>query len=115
MAKSERASELGKIAKQISSDEVAQKEGWDEAVISNVLGKYKKKIVREQIINEGVRADGRGLEEVRPISIETNVLPNAHGSCLFTRGQTQALVVATLGTDSDAQMYDILTEKSSFG
>lgn len=112
MAKSERASELGKIAKQISSDEVAQKEGWDEAVISNVLGKYKKKIVREQIINEGVRADGRGLEEVRPISIETNVLPNAHGSCLFTRGQTQALVVATLGTDGDAQMYDILTEKA---
>ena len=112
MAKSERASELGKIAKQISSDEVAQKEGWDEAVISNVLGKYKKKIVREQIINEGVRADGRGLEEVRPISIETTVLPNAHGSCLFTRGQTQALVVATLGTDSDAQMYDILTEKA---
>ena len=112
MAKSERASELGKIAKQISSDEVAQKEGWDEAVITNVLGKYKKKIVREQIINEGVRADGRGLEEVRPISIETNVLPNAHGSCLFTRGQTQALVVATLGTDSDAQMYDILTEKA---
>ena len=112
MAKSERASELGKIAKQISSDEVAQKEGWDEDVISNVLGKYKKKIVREQIINEGVRADGRGLEEVRPISIETNVLPNAHGSCLFTRGQTQALVVATLGTDSDAQMYDILTEKA---
>ena len=112
MAKSERASELGKIAKQISSDEVAQKESWDEAVISNVLGKYKKKIVREQIINEGVRADGRGLEEVRPISIETNVLPNAHGSCLFTRGQTQALVVATLGTDSDAQMYDILTEKA---
>ena len=112
MAKSERASELGKIAKQISSDEVAQKEGWDEAVISNVLGKYKKKIVREQIINEGVRADGRGLEEVRPISIETNVLPNAHGSCLFTRGQTQALVVATLGTDNDAQMYDILTEKA---
>ncbi|EAT99186.1 polyribonucleotide nucleotidyltransferase [Campylobacter concisus] len=112
MAKSERASELGKIAKQISSDEVAQKEGWDEAVITNVLGKYKKKIVREQIINEGIRADGRGLEEVRPISIETNVLPNAHGSCLFTRGQTQALVVATLGTDSDAQMYDILTEKA---
>ena len=113
MAKSERASELSKIAKQISSDEVAQKEGWDEAVITNVLGKYKKKIVREQIINEGVRADGRGLEEVRPISIETNVLPNAHGSCLFTRGQTQALVVATLGTDSDAQMYDMLTEKTA--
>ncbi|MBE3021468.1 polyribonucleotide nucleotidyltransferase [Campylobacter sp. 7477a] len=113
MAKSERASELTKIAKQILSDEIAQQEGWEEGVISNVLGKFKKKIVREQIINEGIRADGRRLDEVRPISIETNVLPNAHGSCLFTRGQTQALVVATLGTDSDAQMYDILTEKTA--
>ncbi len=113
MAKSERASELNKIAKQILSDEVAQKEGWSEAVIANVLAKFKKKIVREQIINEGIRADGRRLDEVRPISIETNVLPNAHGSCLFTRGQTQALVVATLGTDSDAQMYDVLTEKTA--
>ena len=113
MAKSERASELNKIAKQILSDEVAQKEGWNEAVIANALAKFKKKIVREQIINEGIRADGRRLDEVRPISIETNVLPNAHGSCLFTRGQTQALVVATLGTDSDAQMYDVLTEKTA--
>ncbi|MBR8463089.1 polyribonucleotide nucleotidyltransferase [Campylobacter sp. faydin G-24] len=113
MAKSERASELNKIAKQILSDEVAQKEGWEEAVISNVLAKFKKKIVREQIINDRVRADGRALDEVRPISIETNLLPNAHGSCLFTRGQTQALVIATLGTDSDAQMYDMLTEKSA--
>ncbi|MCD8212974.1 MAG: polyribonucleotide nucleotidyltransferase, partial [Campylobacter sp.] len=113
MAKSERASELGKIAKQVASDEVAQKEGWEESVINNVLGKYKKKIVREQIINEGIRADGRSLDQVRPISIETNVLPNAHGSCLFTRGQTQALVVATLGTDGDAQMYDVLTEKTA--
>jgi len=113
MAKSERASELNKIAKQILSDEVAQKEGWSEAVIANALAKFKKKIVREQIINEGIRADGRRLDEVRPISIETNVLPNAHGSCLFTRGQTQALVVATLGTDSDAQMYDVLTEKTA--
>ena len=66
MAKSERASELTKIAKQILTDEVAQKEGWEEEVISNVLAKFKKKIVREQIINEGVRADGRGLKEVRP-------------------------------------------------
>ena len=60
-----------------------------------------------------MRADGRELKEVRPISIETNILPNAHGSCLFTRGQTQALVVATLGTDGDAQMYDMLTEKGA--
>ncbi|WP_169752971.1 polyribonucleotide nucleotidyltransferase [Campylobacter mucosalis] len=113
MAKSERASELNKIAKQILDDDIAKDEGWDANVISNVLGKYKKRIVREQIINERVRADGRKLDEIRPISIETNILPNAHGSCLFTRGQTQALVVATLGTDSDAQMYDVLTEKGA--
>ena len=56
---------------------------------------------------------GRKLNEIRPISIETNLLPLAHGSCLFTRGQTQALVIATLGNDKDAQMYDLLTEKNS--
>lgn len=48
---------------------------------------------------------------MRPIAIETNILPNTHGSCLFTRGQTQALVVATLGSENDAQMVDVLTEK----
>lgn len=111
MAKSERASELSKIAKQIALSEVAQKEGWDEALISNILGKYKKKLVRTGIIKDKKRADGRGLKDVRPISIETNILPNAHGSCLFTRGQTQALVVTTLGTDNDAQMSEYLTEK----
>ncbi|WP_069632370.1 polyribonucleotide nucleotidyltransferase [Campylobacter pinnipediorum] len=113
MAKSERASELGNIAKRILSDDEATQKGWDEKLINNVLSKYKKKIVREQIINESVRADGRKLNEVRPISIETNILPNVHGSCLFTRGQTQALVVTTLGTDSDAQMYDMLTENAA--
>ncbi|AGZ82090.1 polyribonucleotide nucleotidyltransferase [Campylobacter fetus] len=113
MAKSERASELSKIAKQIALSEVAQKEGWDEALISNILGKYKKKLVRTGIIKDKKRADGRGLKDVRPISIETNILPNAHGSCLFTRGQTQALVVTTLGTDNDAQMSEYLTEKNA--
>lgn len=113
MAKSERASELVKIANQIAISDTAISEGWDKELILNILGKYKKKIVREQIINESKRADGRGLKDVRPISIETNILPNAHGSCLFTRGQTQALVVATLGTDNDAQMSELLTEKTA--
>lgn len=113
MAKSERASELVKIANQITLSDTAISEGWDKDLILNILGKYKKKIVREQIINESKRADGRGLKDVRPISIETNILPNAHGSCLFTRGQTQALVVATLGTDNDAQMSELLTEKTA--
>lgn len=110
MAKSERASELNKIAEKIIKLDIAKE--WDEESILNTLNKVKRNIIRSQILNEGKRADGRGLKEVRPISIETNILPNAHGSCLFTRGQTQALVVATLGGDSDAQMIDLLNEKN---
>lgn len=113
MAKSERAANLSLIAKQIASDEVAINECWSEEDIIKTLNKVKKNFVRKQIITEGIRADGRRCDEVRPISIETNLLPNAHGSCLFTRGQTQALVVATLGTDSDAQMSDSLTQKGA--
>jgi polyribonucleotide nucleotidyltransferase len=111
MAKSERATELKRIVKSIMEDEIAQTEGWDKELVSTVLDAYKKKIVRDQIIQKGIRADGRGLKDVRPITIETNILPKAHGSCLFTRGQTQALAVVTLGSDQDGQMYDILTEK----
>lgn len=110
MAKSERASKLNKIAKEISDLEIAK--DWSEESVLNTLAKVKRKLIREQILNEGKRADGRSLNEVRPISIETNILPNAHGSCLFTRGQTQALVVATLGGENDAQMIDLLTEKN---
>lgn len=110
MAKSERASELNKIAEKILNFESTTK--WDEESILNALAKVKHKIVRSQILNTKKRADGRNLNEVRPIAIETNILPNAHGSCLFTRGQTQALVVATLGSENDAQMVDVLTEKN---
>ncbi|HEF3382339.1 TPA: polyribonucleotide nucleotidyltransferase [Campylobacter jejuni] len=110
MAKSERASELNKIAKEISNLEIAKE--WSEESVLNTLAKVKRKLIRGQILNEGKRADGRSLNEVRPISIETNILPNAHGSCLFTRGQTQALVVVTLGGENDAQMIDLLTEKN---
>ncbi len=113
MAKSERASELNNIVKKILTDDIAEKEGWEEEVVKNVINEYKKKIVRQMIIEDGKRADGRGLKDVRPISIETNLLPNAHGSCLFTRGQTQALVVVTLGNDKDGQMYELLTEKGT--
>ncbi|NCD13020.1 MAG: polyribonucleotide nucleotidyltransferase [Epsilonproteobacteria bacterium] len=113
MAKSERANELSKIVETILKDDVAIVEAWDKNLVDSIVNAYKKKIVREMIIEKGIRADGRKLNEVRPISIETNLLPSAHGSCLFTRGQTQALVIATLGNDKDAQMYDLLTEKSS--
>ncbi|HJE66361.1 MAG TPA: polyribonucleotide nucleotidyltransferase [Campylobacter avium] len=112
MAKSERASEISKIAKEILSLNEAEQKEWSEEDITKALHSFKRELVRAQIINEGIRADGRGLKDVRDISIETNILPSAHGSCLFTRGQTQAIVVATLGNDSDAQLYDSLSEKS---
>jgi polyribonucleotide nucleotidyltransferase len=85
----------------------------DKVLVSKVLEKYKKHVVRQMILKRGVRADGRALDEVRPISIETNILPSVHGSCLFTRGQTQVLVTATLGDKKDAQMYELITQKSS--
>ena len=79
--------------------------------ILKAVKEVKREIVRGMILDEGIRADGRKLDEIRPITIETNVLPRAHGSCLFTRGQTQALAVATRGGDMDAQVYANLTDK----
>ncbi len=113
MAKSERATGLKAIAKTIMSDEVAIKEEWDEDVVKNAINEYKRGIVRKMIVEDNIRADGRALNEVRPISIETNLLPRTHGSCLFTRGQTQALVTVTLGGDKDGQMYERLTQKGN--
>ncbi|BCD60640.1 MULTISPECIES: polyribonucleotide nucleotidyltransferase [unclassified Nitratiruptor] len=111
MAKSERNELLKEIAKKISEDTVAKEQGWEYETIYKVVEKYKRKIVREMILNEKKRADGRGLKDVRPIDIKTNILPSAHGSCLFTRGETQALVVCTIGEKTDAQMYEMLTSK----
>jgi len=113
MAKSERANELKTIIKKIMTDDTAIKEEWSEEVVKNVMNDYKRKIVRKMIVEDGIRADGRVLTEVRPISIETNILPSVHGSCLFTRGQTQALVSITLGGDKDGQMYELLTKKGN--
>ncbi|HEC1770722.1 TPA: polyribonucleotide nucleotidyltransferase [Campylobacter lari] len=112
MAKSERASEILQIAKEIESESMAIENEWKFEDIEKALHACKRELIRNQIINENKRADGRGLKDVRKIDIETNILPSAHGSCLFTRGQTQALVVATLGNDNDAQMSDMLTEKN---
>ena len=109
MAKSERAGALEKIAKTIVLDDVAVKENWEYSTILEMVNRYKKGIVRAQILDEGKRADGRGLKEVREIAIETNILPSVHSSCLFTRGQTQALVALTIGNSKDAQQYDLLS------
>jgi polyribonucleotide nucleotidyltransferase len=85
----------------------------DSAEVGNVMFDLESKIVRSQILDGEPRIDGRDTRTVRPISIRTSVLPRTHGSALFTRGETQALVVATLGTARDEQKIDALTGEYS--
>jgi len=113
MAKKERFSGLKDIAQLIFADEYVSENEIELKDIREAVEIVKKTIVRDMIINEKVRADGRGPSDVRPITIETNILPSAHSSCLFTRGETQALVVATLGNNKDAQMFETLTSKGN--
>jgi polyribonucleotide nucleotidyltransferase len=80
----------------------------DEVEVGNLLFEIEAKIVRSQILNGEPRIDGRDTRTVRPIEIRNGVLPRTHGSALFTRGETQALVVATLGTARDEQIIDAL-------
>jgi polyribonucleotide nucleotidyltransferase len=82
---------------------------YSSLAIWTIIEKLESKIVRNSILHDGKRIDGRDLSTVRPITIRTGVLPRTHGSALFTRGETQALVVATLGTARDAQVIDALT------
>ncbi|CAA9890578.1 polyribonucleotide nucleotidyltransferase (Polynucleotide phosphorylase) (PNPase) [Candidatus Methylobacter favarea] len=79
-----------------------------ESEIRPVIEHVESRLVRHAILYEGKRIDGRALDSIRPISIRIGVLPRTHGSALFTRGETQALVVATLGTQRDAQIIDAL-------
>ena len=88
-------------------------EGDNLSLLKNAYDETCKEAVRNLIIKEKIRVDGRKLDEIRPISCETGVLPRVHGSALFTRGQTQALVVTTLGTVKDRQFIDTLEEESS--
>lgn len=113
MAKSERSSELKKIRTAILERLIHEEKEANKNVITKVLERYKATVVRTMILDKNLRADGRALDEVRPISIETNILPSVHGSCLFTRGQTQALVTVTLGDKKDAQMYELITKNVS--
>jgi len=76
------------------------------ADVKHVFKDLKEKVLRDEVLTHGVRLDGRKFDEVRPIWIETGVLPRTHGSAVFTRGETQALVTCTLGTDDDAQKIE---------
>jgi len=71
--------------------------------VTTLLSDYKKHVMRDRIVSKGLRLDGRSFEEVRPITCEVGILPRAHGSALFTRGETQALVIGTLGSERDEQ------------
>lgn len=77
--------------------------------VGEIIGDLEKKLVRARIVNEGTRIDGRDTKSVRPIQIQTGVLPRAHGSALFRRGETKSLVIATLGSSTDEQRMDSLT------
>ena len=86
-------------------------ESDNESEILSYFDKLQKNIVRQKIISGEKRIDGRDTKTVRPIDVKIGVLPRTHGSALFTRGETQALVVTTLGTNKDAQMIDSLNGK----
>jgi DNA polymerase III epsilon subunit family exonuclease len=84
-----------------------------EARVSKALfGLLHKKTVRQLVLDEGIRMDGRGVTELRPISVEVGLVPRAHGSGLFTRGETQALSIATLGSSSDVQRIDTISPQT---
>ncbi|MFP6131972.1 polyribonucleotide nucleotidyltransferase [Helicobacter pylori] len=107
-ALSERENVFNEIAKKIS-------EAHSEFSLEEIewsLEKVKKTEIRRMIIQDKIRPDKRALEEVRPILIESDLLPMAHSSILFTRGQTQSLVVGVLGTDNDAQTHESLEHKA---
>ena len=113
MAKSERSTALRTLRKEILKSQEQWANVESEVELKDAIELVKKEQVRSQILDQNVRADGRKLNEVRPITIDTNILPSAHASCLFTRGQTQALVVLTMGGPKDAQMFESLTDKET--
>jgi polyribonucleotide nucleotidyltransferase len=111
--KQARTTELRAITAQVNADLAAEAEASgaqapDSVEVGNILFELEAKIVRSQILEGEPRIDGRDTRTVRPISIRNSVLPRTHGSSLFTRGETQALAIATLGTARDEQKIDAL-------
>ena len=99
MARSERYDQLkAEVLAQIDPTAYAE-----PGEVTELLSEYKKSVMRNRIVSQGVRIDGRSFEDVRPIACEVGILPRAHGSALFTRGETQALVIGTLGSERDEQ------------
>ncbi|MGA2774587.1 MAG: polyribonucleotide nucleotidyltransferase [Candidatus Omnitrophota bacterium] len=104
--KEEREEEICILAKEL--EEKLTLEGFSAEDIKAALHDVEQEEIRSKILSEGVRMDGRGFKDIRPITCEVSVLPRTHGSSLFTRGQTQSLAVTTLGTGEDEQMIEAL-------
>jgi polyribonucleotide nucleotidyltransferase len=114
--KEERHLKIDEIKESVLSSLAPEGSEVDPQKVAGAFKNVEKEIVRGNIIETGTRIDGRGLADIRPIVCEVGVLPRTHGSSLFTRGETQALVVTTLGTGDDEQYVDSLegTYKESF-
>lgn len=104
--KAQRQDTLKKLKKEAIAGLVSEEAGVTQGQVANVFGQIEENIVRSRILRGEARIDGRDTETIRPISVQTGVLPRTHGSAFFTRGETQAVVVATLGTGRDAQVID---------
>jgi polyribonucleotide nucleotidyltransferase len=105
--KQARSTKLKEVTKDVLA-KLAEEGEFDDVEVGNIMFEIEAKIVRGQVLNGEPRIDGRDTRTVRPIEIRTGVLPRTHGSALFTRGETQGLVVATLGTARDEQIIDAL-------
>ncbi len=110
LAKEERSGKNKELLIEVTTA-LAEKYPEQEKVIKEVIHDLEKDLMRNRILEEGVRLDGRGTKDVRPITIELGVLPRTHGSALFTRGETQSLTTITVGTKNDEQIIDGLREE----
>jgi polyribonucleotide nucleotidyltransferase len=109
--KKESEAECARILKSLL-EEIPIENEEDISTTKQIFYDLEKKLVRDLVLNQGKRADGRAFDEIRPISIEVGLLPRTHGSALFTRGETQSLATVTLGTFEDVQRLDGLGEET---
>ncbi|MBG6244660.1 polyribonucleotide nucleotidyltransferase [Candidatus Symbiopectobacterium sp. 'North America'] len=111
--KQERYAQIDVIKSEVSAELLAADDSLDANEIQDILGSIEKNVVRSRVLRGEPRIDGREKDMIRALDVRTGVLPRTHGSALFTRGETQALVTATLGTERDAQNIDGLTGETT--
>ena len=112
LSKAERSEQFSEIKEDYISKFSEEELDEKSDLISKYMKEAQKKAVRDLVLNEGIRLDGRKTTDIRPIWCEVDYLPSAHGSSIFTRGETQALATATLGTSREANIIDLPTEQS---